>query len=87
MSSINIHLTIPIMANTYAQVYIQLVFAVKRRESLIPHQKKEQLYRYITGIVQHPKRKHKLYAINGMPDHIHIFLALHPSQSISDLVS
>ncbi|MCB0714025.1 MAG: IS200/IS605 family transposase [Ignavibacteriae bacterium] len=74
------------MANTYTQIYLHLVFAVYKRENLIPHAAKTRLFRYITGIIQHPKRNHKLHAINGMPDHIHILLGLHPAQGVSDLV-
>ena len=73
------------MANTYTQLYIHLVIVVKSRENLIPKQHKDELYRYITGVIQ--KRKHKLIAINGMPDHVHIFVGLSPDQSISDLCS
>ena len=73
------------MADTYTQLYIQLVFSVKGRKSLIPRQHKEDVHKYITGIVQN--RRHKLIAINAMRDHIHIFVGLHPSQSISDLVN
>jgi putative transposase len=72
------------MANTYTQLYIQIVFAVKRRQDLIPKEHKAAVYKYITGVIQ--QRKHKLLAINGMPDHIHIFIGLHPDQSLSDLV-
>ncbi|MBA3986278.1 MAG: IS200/IS605 family transposase [Flavobacteriales bacterium] len=72
------------MADTYTQLYIQLVFAVKGRVSLIHSNWENDLYKYITGIVQN--RKHKMLAINGMPDHIHIFIGLHPEDSISDLV-
>jgi putative transposase len=74
------------MANTYTQISIQLVFAVKGRQSLIPQQHAEELYKFITGIIQHPTRKHKLLAINGMPDHLHIFVGLHPAMDISSLV-
>jgi len=73
------------MADTYTQLYIQLVFSVQGRKSLIPKQYKEDVHKYITGIVQN--RRHKLIAINAMRDHIHIFIGLHPSQSISDLVN
>ncbi len=72
------------MPNTYTQLYIQIVFAVQGRQNLIPKQHKEELHKYITGIVQ--KRNHKLIAINSMPDHAHIFVGLNPAQSISDLV-
>ena len=72
------------MANTYTQLYIQIVFAVSKREDLIPKEHKDEVYKYMTGVIQ--KRKHKLIAINGMPDHIHIFIGLHPEQSLSDLI-
>lgn len=72
------------MANTFTQLYIQLVFAVQGRQNLIAKQHKEELHKYVTGIVQ--KRNHKMLAINCMPDHIHIFIGMKPVQSISDLV-
>lgn len=70
--------------NTYTQLHIQLIFAVKYRQALIKKEWKDDLYKYITGIIQN--RKHKLLSINGMPDHIHILIGLRPNQSISDLV-
>ena len=75
------------MANTYTQLYAQLIFAPKGREKMIPKEHKEDIHKYITGVVQHETRRHKLIAINCMPDHIHIFVGLHPAQSISNLVS
>ncbi|MCU0391516.1 MAG: IS200/IS605 family transposase [Thermoflexibacter sp.] len=72
------------MANTYTQIYIQTVFAVQNRQSLIQKHWKADLYKYITGIVTN--QGHKLIAINGMPDHIHVFLGLNPTQSISNLL-
>jgi putative transposase len=72
------------MANTYTQLQIHLVFAVKNRDALIHKDWKEGLEKYITGIVQ--ENKHKLLAIGTMPDHIHIFIGMSPSQAISDLV-
>lgn len=72
------------MANTYTQIYIQIVFAVSGRLSLIRAESKEEIYKYITGIVRNDK--HKLIAINGMSDHIHILIGLNPSMSLSDLV-
>ncbi|MBK7668882.1 MAG: IS200/IS605 family transposase [Sphingobacteriaceae bacterium] len=72
------------MANTYTQTYIQIVFAVKGRQNLISPKNREELHKYITGIVQN--RGHKLLAIFCMPDHVHILIGLKPSQSISDLV-
>lgn len=72
------------MANTYTQIHIQFVFAVKYRDGLIHTSFKEELYQYITGIIKN--HNHKLLAINGMPDHIHIFIGMRPTQSISDLL-
>jgi putative transposase len=72
------------MPNTYSQIYIQIVFTVKRRENLIQEKFKDELYKYICGIVN--GKKQKVYAINGMPDHIHILLSLKPDISLSDLV-
>ena len=57
---------------TYSQIHIQLIFAVKYRESVIKTNWKEDLYKYITGIIQN--NNHKLLCINGMPDHIHILI-------------
>jgi REP element-mobilizing transposase RayT len=72
------------MANTYTQLHIQFVFAVQNRISLIDSAWEAELFKYITGIVQN--HKHKMIAINGMPDHLHIFVGLHPTQSISNLM-
>ena len=72
------------MANTYTQLHIQFVFAVKYRAALIQKEWKERLHQYITGIFQ--ENGHKLLQINSMPDHIHIFLGLRPNQSISSII-
>lgn len=72
------------MADVFSQLYIQTVFAVKNRQALIRPEWEENLYRYTTGIIE--TRGHKLLAINGMPDHIHIFIGLKPVESISDLI-
>lgn len=72
------------MAGTFSQIYIQVVFAVKGRESLIQKEWEERLYQYITGIIR--AKEQKLIAINGMPDHIHIFIGMKPSCCLSDLV-
>jgi REP element-mobilizing transposase RayT len=72
------------MSNTYTQLFIQLVFAVKGRKSFIQYSWEDELYKYITAVVQNDQ--HKMLAINGMPDHIHIFVGLQPAISISDLV-
>jgi REP element-mobilizing transposase RayT len=76
--------TIEIMANTYTQMYLQFVFAVKNRESLIQSEWKDELYKYITGIVQN--NNHKLIAINGIPNHLHVFIGYKPHQLIPDLL-
>jgi putative transposase len=72
------------MANTYTQIHIQFVFAVKYREALIQKEWKEELHKYITGIIQ--ENNHKMLQINSMPDHIHIFIGMRPMQSIAALV-
>jgi putative transposase len=72
------------MANTYTQIHIQFVFAVKYRNGLIDSSYKEELYKYISGIIK--SHNHKLLAINGMPDHIHILIGMRPTQSISELM-
>ena len=60
------------MADTFTQLYVHVVFAVKGRDNLISGNWEEELYKYITGIVRNEDQK--LIAINGMPDHIHILL-------------
>lgn len=72
------------MSSTYSQIYIQVVFAVKDRESLIHASWEEELYKYISGIVKN--KEQKMLAINGMPDHIHFLIGMKPSCCLSDLV-
>jgi len=72
------------MADVYYRLYIQIVFAVRNRNALIDSSWEDDLHKYTTGIIQ--KRGHKLLAIGGMSDHIHIFIGLKPSESLSDLV-
>jgi putative transposase len=72
------------MANTYTQIYLQLVFSPQGHKNVIPIKHKEELHKYTTGIIQN--RKHKLLAINYMPDHVHIFIGYHPSQPLPDLL-
>lgn len=72
------------MANTFSQVYIQLIFAVQDRVSLIKSEWKDELYKYITGIVQ--TNKHKLIAINGIQNHIHVFIGYKLHQLLPDLL-
>lgn len=72
------------MANTYSQIYVQIVFAVQDRQRLIPREHKEELHKYITGIIRNQGQK--LLAIHCLPDHTHILLGLKPSMALSDLV-
>jgi REP element-mobilizing transposase RayT len=72
------------MANTFTQMYAQLVFSPKGRQNLILPSFEEKLYMYITGIVK--EHNQKLIAVNGMADHIHIFIGFKPSIKLSDLV-
>ncbi len=72
------------MSGTFSQIYIQVVFAVKGRESSIQPDWEEELYKYISGIVKN--KEQKMLAINGMPDHIHFFIGMRPSCCLSDLV-
>ncbi|UHO40411.1 IS200/IS605 family transposase [Chryseobacterium capnotolerans] len=72
------------MANTYTQIYIQIVFAVKGRQNLISKENREELHRLITGIVSN--RNQKLFAVFAMPDHVHILISMNPTMSVSDLV-
>ena len=72
------------MANTYTQLHVQFVFAVKYRAALIQKVWKDQLHKYITGIFQ--ENEHKMLQINSMPDHIHILIGMRPAQSVSSLV-
>ncbi|SRR5258705_2830901 len=71
------------MPNTYSQIYIQIVFAVSERHNLIPKIHREELHKYITGIVQN--REQKLLSIFCMPDHVHLLVGMNPNITISDL--
>jgi putative transposase len=70
--------------NTYTQLYVHVIFAVKGRTNLISQQWKEELYKYITGIITN--KSQKLMIVNGMPDHIHLLIGFKPDCSLSDLV-
>ncbi len=73
------------MANTYTQIHLHCIFAVKYRRALITDPWKERLHQYITGIVQN--HTHKMISINTMPDHLHMLIGMRPIQSLSDLMS
>jgi REP element-mobilizing transposase RayT len=72
------------MANTYTKIHIQAVFSVQNRDCAIHRSWKDELYKYVTGIIQN--HGHKVLAINGKPDHIHVFFGMRPTQSLSDLM-
>ncbi len=72
------------MANTYTQIYIQVVFAVQGRQNLIQPECKDELYKYIAGIIRYHEQK--LLVINGVADHVHLLLGLKPNLALSDLV-
>jgi putative transposase len=73
-----------VMAGTFSKIHIQLVFAVQGRENIIVNPWREKLYQYISGIIR--KKNQKLLIINGMPDHLHLFIGLRPATALSDLV-
>ncbi len=72
------------MPNTFSQIYLQFVFAVQGRQSLIHKNNKEELHKYITSLVH--ARKAKMLAVYCMPDHLHLFVGFKPSVLISDFV-
>jgi REP element-mobilizing transposase RayT len=72
------------MADTFSQIYIQVVFAVQNRKALINPKWEEELNKYITGIVQN--KGQKMLAINGTRDHIHLFIGMNPACCLSDLI-
>jgi len=72
------------MPNTYTQIYIQAVFAVQGHQNLIFRDHEDELYHYIGGILKN--KGHKSLAIDGMPDHIHVFFGMKPTESLSDLI-
>jgi putative transposase len=72
------------MANTYSQIYLHFVFAVQNRISLINPKWQNDLYKYMSGIISN--NGHKMFAINGMPDHVHALVSMNPKQAPSDLM-
>jgi REP element-mobilizing transposase RayT len=76
--------TLYIMPNTYTQLYVHLVFAVKKRQALIKPEHREEIERYMCGILQN--KKHKLIAIYLMPDHAHILIGANPALALSETV-
>jgi putative transposase len=72
------------MGDTYSQIFYHVVFAVRNREALIVPQIKNDIYKYMTGIIE--KKGQKLFIINGMPDHVHLLLNCKPNMNLSELV-
>ena len=72
------------MADTYTQIYLHIIIAVRNRKCLIGRSWQDELFSYMTGIVQN--KGHKMIRINGMPDHIHMLIGFHTTQSLSDLM-
>lgn len=72
------------MPGSFSQIYIQIVFAVKGRQNLIGKEWKDELHKYISGIITNKGQKSII--VNGVADHVHIFVGLKPAMAISDLV-
>lgn len=71
-------------SGTFSQIYIQLVFVVKGRENLLKKTFREEVFKYMSGIVK--AKGQKSIIINGVEDHVHLFIGLKPSMRLSDLV-
>ncbi|MCF8219480.1 MAG: IS200/IS605 family transposase [Bacteroidales bacterium] len=72
------------MANTYTQINIHVIFAVYRKENIIPKAYRNELFKYISGILNNNKQYS--LAVNGYKDHVHLFFELHPTINLSDIV-
>jgi len=72
------------MANSYRRVYLQIVFAVKYRAGLLDKSWRGELFAYIAGIIN--KRDHYAIVVNGVEDHIHIFIDYNCKELVEDLV-
>ena len=70
--------------STYTQIIYHIVFGTKKRKPVLVPDKREELFRYVWGILNN-KSCH-LYRIGGADDHIHILTSLHPTLALSDLV-
>jgi putative transposase len=73
-----------IMPGTFSQIYIQVVFAVKRRENLLQKPWRDEVFKYMSGIIK--EKNQKPIIVNGVTDHVHLFIGLKPVISLSDLV-
>src|SRR5205814_4492555 len=70
--------------STYTQIIYQIVFGTKSREQTLIKENRDELFKYISGILKN-KNCH-LYCINGVEDHVHIITHLHPSVSLASIV-
>ncbi|PSR11090.1 MAG: IS200/IS605 family transposase [Bacteroidetes bacterium] len=71
-------------AGTFSQIYIQYVFAVKGRSNLLQKPWRGEVFKYMSGIIK--GKNQKPIIVNGVADHVHVFVGLKPSMSIADLV-
>lgn len=72
------------MAGTYSQIYVQIVFAVKGRQNLLAKEWRQDVFKYMSGIIKN--KGHKPIIVNGVADHVHAFVGLKPALALSDLV-
>ena len=72
------------MAGTFSQIYIQVVFAVQGRQNLLQRDWRQEVFKYMAGIIKNKGQKPII--INGVEDHVHVFLGLKPAMALSDLV-
>jgi REP element-mobilizing transposase RayT len=72
------------VAGTYSQIYIQIVFAVQGRQNLLQKEWRQEVFKYVAGIIKNKGQKSII--VNGVEDHVHIFVGLKPSMALSDLV-
>jgi putative transposase len=72
------------MAGTYSQIYIQVVFAVQGRQNLLAREWRDEVFKYMSGIIKNKGQKPII--VNGVDDHVHVFIGLKPSMALSDLV-
>jgi REP element-mobilizing transposase RayT len=72
------------MAGTFSQIYIQIVFAVQGRQNLLQKEWRDEVFKYMSGIVKNKGQKPII--INGVSDHVHVFVGLKPAMALSDLV-
>lgn len=72
------------MAGTFSQIYIQIVFAVNGRSNLLQEPWREEVFKYMSGIIK--RKNQKPIIVNGVSNHVHLFVGLKPSMSVSDMV-